>query len=88
MRAHMKCATKRRREFFVSRKRKRCICVSSVHTDGDQDDDDDDDDDGFRYNAIFTRARSTKVYWDEVYFDCSIDDEKCSHFLCGRVTSS
>ena len=46
-----------------------------------------------------TRARSTKVYSDEVYFDetvdanaattttttrlCRRDDEKCSHFLCG-----
>ena len=74
-----------------------------VNTDGDQYDDDDDEkdekDDGFRYNAIFMRARSTKVYSDEVYFDetvdanaattttttplCRRDDEKCSHFLCG-----
>ena len=36
--------------------------------------------------TLFSNARAPstkKVYWDEVYFDCSIDDEKCSHFLCG-----
>ena len=72
-----------------------CAC-GRVNTDGDQYDDDDDDDDGFRYNAIFMRARSTKVYSDEVYLDETVDanatttttrlcrdDEKCSHFLCG-----
>ena len=79
------------RHFFLfesKKKREMYLCAPPIHTDGDQDDDDDDDDDGFSLQRYFqTRARLVQKRYTAtrctLMKHCLIDDEKCSHFLCG-----